>query len=221
MLPKLPVCCDCVVAHAVDAGFHPSMGSLRRAPGYSRKTMLKITRRSACWLNACEVALLCCFAAATPLAAKRAPDPAFKSLDGQTRKLSALRGQVVVVNFWATWCGPCQEELPRLSQLAADYAGKPVRFVAISIDESKDCPKIPGVFARLHVALESWTGGDTDMMDRFGLGNIVPGTAILDEQGEVVARIMGEARSEDVRTAVDWLLAGKTSPAPPALTKRY
>lgn len=153
--------------------------------------------------------------------AKRAPDPAFKTLDGQARKLSALRGQVVVVNFWATWCGPCQEELPRLSQVAADYAGKPVRFVAISIDESRDRSKIPGVFTRLHVALESWVGGDTDMMDRFGLGNIVPGTAVLDEQGEIVARVMGEAHEEDVRKAVDWILAGKTGPSPTALTKRY
>jgi hypothetical protein len=58
-------------------------------------------------------------------------------------------------------------------------------------------------------------------MDRFGLGNIVPGTAILDDQGEVVTRIMGEAREEDVRTAVDWLLGGKSGPATPALIKRY
>ena len=153
--------------------------------------------------------------------AKRAPDPAFKALDGQTRKLSALRGQVVVVNFWATWCGPCQEELPRLSKIAESYAGKPVRFVLISIDEPKNRPKIPAVLGRLHVGLESWDDADTDTMDRFGLGDIVPGTAILDDKGELVARIMGEAREEDVRGAVDWLLSGKTGPAPPALTKRY
>ncbi len=153
--------------------------------------------------------------------AKRAPDPAFKALDGQTRKLSALRGQVVVVNFWATWCGPCQEELPRLSKIAESYSGKPVRFVLISIDEPKNRAKIPAVLARLHVGLESWDDADTDTMDRFGLGDIVPGTAILDDKGEVVARIMGEAREEDVRKAVDWLLGGNTGPAPPALTKRY
>ncbi len=153
--------------------------------------------------------------------AKHAPDPAFKALDGQTRKLSALRGQVVVVNFWATWCGPCQEELPRLSKIAESYAGKPARFVLISIDEPKNRPKIPAVLGRLHVGLESWDEADTDTMDRFGLGNIVPGTAILDDKGEVVARIMGEAREEDVRGAVDWLLGGKTGPAPPPLIKRY
>ena len=153
--------------------------------------------------------------------AKRAPDPALKTLDGQQRKLSALHGQIVVVNFWATWCGPCQEELPRLSQMAAAYAGKPVKFLAVSIDDPKDFAKIPATLTRLHVTLESWTGADTDTLARFGLGDIVPGTIVLDDQGEAVARIMGEAREEDVRNAVDWLLGGKTGPPPAPLTKRY
>jgi len=167
------------------------------------------------------VAALCWLGLGVAGVAKRAPDPGFKSLDGQARKLSSLRGQVVVVNFWATWCGPCQEELPRLSKIAESYAGKPVRFVLISIDEPKNRAKIPAVLERLHVQLESWDDADTDTMDRFGLGNIVPGTAILDEQGEVVARVMGEAREEDVRGAVDWLLGGRSGTAPAALTKRY
>jgi len=178
--------------------------------------MSKTTRRlclfllGLCWLRAGGFA-----------GGKHAPDPGFKSLDGHPRKLSALHGQVVVVNFWATWCGPCQEELPRLSKVAESYAGKPVRFVLISIDEPKNRARIPAVLDRLHVPLESWDDADTDTMGRFGLGDIVPGTAILDEQGEVVARVMGEAREEDVRGAVDWLLGGRTGPAPEALTKRY
>jgi thiol-disulfide isomerase/thioredoxin len=165
--------------------------------------------------------LLLCLVAVAPLAARRAPDPSLKTLDGHTHKLSALRGRIVVVNFWATWCAPCQEELPRLAQIASSYADKPVSFVLISIDQPKDRAKIPAVLERLHVAQESWVGGDTDLMDRFGLGDIVPGTAILDGQGEVIARIMGEAREDDVRKAVDWLLSGKIGPAAPEITKRY
>ena len=156
-----------------------------------------------------------------PLMARRAPDPAFKTLNGQTRRLSALHGQIVVVNFWATWCGPCQEELPRLSQIAASYAGKPVAFVFISIDAPKDRAKIPAALARLHVDFDSWVGADTDTLDRFGLGNIVPGTLVLDENGEPVARVMGEAKENDVRKPVEWLLGGKQGDPPPALAKRY
>ena len=169
----------------------------------------------------CRVMVMALLATGVPLAGKRAPDPGFKTLDGQTRKLSALHGQIVVVNFWATWCGPCQEELPRLSQMAASYAGKPVAFVLISIDEPKNRGKIPARLASLHVTAESWVDADTDTMNRFGLGDIVPGTVVLDDKGEIVTRIMGEAREDDVRSAVDWLLAGKTGPPPPALTKRY
>ena len=191
-----------------------SMENAAPQGSYSRQAMLPILRRISC-------VLLLCLLAVAPLRARRAPDPSLKSLDGQSRKLSTLRGKIVVVNFWATWCAPCQEELPRLAQIAQSYAGKSVEFVLISIDQPKDRAKIPAVLDRLHVAQQSWVGGDTDLMDRFGLGDIVPGTAVLDERGEVVARIMGEAREDDVRRAVDWLLAGKTGPAAPELTKRY
>jgi thiol-disulfide isomerase/thioredoxin len=155
------------------------------------------------------------------LVAKRVPDPTFKTLDGQSRKLSTLHGQVVIVNFWATWCGPCQEELPRLSRIAESYAGKPVSFVYISIDSPRDRAKIPATLARLHVAVDSWVNADTDTLDRFGLGDIVPGTLILDENGESVARVMGEAKEDDVRKPVDWLLNNKHGDPPNALTKRY
>ena len=166
------------------------------------------------------VLLLILVALPVPLIAKRVPDPAFKTPDGKTHKLSALRGQIVVVNFWATWCGPCQEELPRLAQIATSYAGKPVSFVFISIDDPKDRKKIPAALDKLHVSFDTWTGADTDTLGSFGLGDIVPGTIVLDEKGEPVARVMGEAKEEDIRNAVDWLLGGKNGEGPAPLTKR-
>lgn len=58
-------------------------------------------------------------------------------------------------------------------------------------------------------------------MAGFGLGDIVPGTAIIDENGEIIARIRGEGRDENVRGAVNWLLGGRSGPAPAAMAKRY
>lgn len=153
--------------------------------------------------------------------ARRAPELKLRDLAGHPQTLSALRGHIVVLSFWATWCGPCAEELPRLSRLSASYADKDVRFIAVSIDDAKDRAKIQPFLTRGNIAMEVWTGGDTDQLDRFGLGNIVPGTAVLDSDGEIIGRIMGEARQEDIQQRLDWLLAGKKTPPPEAITKRY
>jgi thiol-disulfide isomerase/thioredoxin len=157
--------------------------------------------------------------------AESAPKLSLKDLSGQTQKLSALRGRIVVLNFWATWCEPCQEELPRLSKLSQSYVAKNVQFVAVSIDVPKDGEKIEPLLRRLNVTLDVWTGADLDTLEKFGLGNVVPGTMVIDEKGQVVARVMGEARDEDVRAPLDWLCRG-ASPCPASapetlLTKRY
>jgi thiol-disulfide isomerase/thioredoxin len=153
--------------------------------------------------------------------AKRAPNLELKDLSGNSHKLSELRGSIVVLNFWATWCGPCRDELPLLSGLSRKYAGKKLRFVAVSLDDSRDRARIDQFLSRQHFDLEVWIGADLDMLERAGLGNEVPATMILDEQGEIVARILGQAREEDVKAPVEWLLGGKAGPAPSALVNRY
>jgi thiol-disulfide isomerase/thioredoxin len=153
--------------------------------------------------------------------ARSAPGLDARDLAGHKQKLASTRGQVVVLSFWATWCGPCQEELPRLSRLSEQYTGKNVRFVAVSIDASKDRGKIQPFLDKQKVGLEVWVGASVDDLARFGLGDIVPGTVVLDSDGELVGRIMGEAQDEDIRSRVDWLLDGRKGPAPEAVAKRY
>jgi thiol-disulfide isomerase/thioredoxin len=169
-----------------------------------------------------KILLVCALAVLAAAAlAESAPKLSLKDLSGQTQKLSSLRGKVVVLNFWATWCEPCQDELPRLSKLAHSYNDKNVQFVAVSIDAAKDREKIEPLLHRLHVDLYVWIGADLDTLEKFGLSNVVPGTMVIDEKGQVIARVMGEARDEDLRTPLDWLLQGRAGPAPPPLLKRY
>ena len=153
--------------------------------------------------------------------AKRAPNLELKILAGDPIHLADLRGSIVVLSFWATWCAPCQQELPRLSALSRQYAGKNIRFVAISVDEPKDLPKIAPFVRDHNLQLDVWTGADLDMLERVGLGNVLPGTLIPDQPGEIVARIQGEARDPDITAPLDWLLAGKLGTAPAPITKRY
>lgn len=165
-------------------------------------------------------ALLFCLT--IPLAqAKRAPNLELKDLAGATHKVAELRGSIVVINFWATWCGPCREELPMLATLNHKYAGKKVHFIAVSANEAKDRSKIDEFLNNNTLSMDIWVGADLDMLERAGLGNVLPATLILDDQGEVVARILGEAREEDIRGPLDWLLGGKVGAPPAPITKRY
>jgi thiol-disulfide isomerase/thioredoxin len=139
--------------------------------------------------------------------------------------VSDLRGSITVINFWATWCGPCREELPLLSKISQEYSSKKVRFIAISADadpdDRKNRAKIDLFLNQQKLAMEVWLGADLDMLDRLSLGNVLPATVILDEQGEVVARVMGEAHEEDVKGPLDWLLNGRSGAVPAAVVKRY
>jgi len=65
------------------------------------------------------------------------PDYTFYDGAGKAMKIADLKGKVLVVNLWATWCGPCKIEMPLLAKLAAEYEGKPVQVVAISIDKAE------------------------------------------------------------------------------------
>jgi len=163
--------------------------------------------------------LICCLIPAA--SAKRAPNLEFKDLSGTKQKLASARGSIVVLNFWATWCGPCKEELPLLSKLTEEYSAKKVRFISASANEAKDRDKVDLFLSHQKLAMEFWLGADLDMLERMDLGNVLPATVILDEQGEVVARIQGQAREEDIRKPLDWLLGGKTGPSPSAVIKRY
>ena len=164
---------------------------------------------------------LLCVALANAEAAKSVPELKLSDLSGHPQKLSSLRGRIVVLSFWATWCGPCKEELPRLSRLSQSYSDQRVEFVAISIDDAKDVPKIEPFLKEQRIQLNVWRGATTETMARVGLGEIVPSTLILDQHGEAITRIEGEAQEEDIRSRVDWLLAGKIGPAPESKLKRY
>ena len=71
-----------------------------------------------------------------------APALALRTLDGQTLSTEDLRGHVVILTFWATWCGPCHQELPILSDYAAKHAHQGLRVLAFSLDEPASLPEV-------------------------------------------------------------------------------
>lgn len=137
-----------------------------------------------------------------------------KDLGGKTVRLQELRGKIVVLNFWATWCGPCREELPLMVKTAQEYASRDVLFIGASLDGSKSIKGIPEFVERYHVTFPIWTGASADDLDRLKMGPGVPATAFIDRDGQIVSRVSGEIRPDELTGRIDWLLSDRGGPAP-------
>ena len=131
---------------------------------------------------------LACFS----VIAQTPAEPAFNDLSGKSHSLAEYQNKVVILNFWATWCGPCRDEIPMLSKLSKDFAPPDVVFLAVSLDE-KSREKIPRFLEKKKITLSVFTGATPATLHDFQLGEIVPATIILDRQGQPAFRIMGQA----------------------------
>ncbi len=168
-----------------------------------------------------QAALACALAVAALLFGAPAPQVSLALRDSAGRKvrLRDLRGKPVLLNFWATWCGPCKDELPMLVALEKEYAPRGVAFVAASLDEARDQAKV-AEFAKDHgVNFAIWYGASGDDLDRLKLGDAIPATVFLDTEGQIVARILGEAREAEVRERLEWLTGKREGPPPKAMVK--
>ena len=138
---------------------------------------------------------------------------------GRRVHLRDLRGKPVVLNFWATWCGPCNAEFPLLVSLEREYGPRGVQFLAASLDDAKTSSRVPEFTARFQPGFPVWLGATADDLDRLGLGNAVPATAFLDPEGHIVARILGQAQRDEMLARLEWLTGGRSGPAPQAVVK--
>jgi thiol-disulfide isomerase/thioredoxin len=150
-----------------------------------------------------------------------APDLTLTNLDGKAHSLTDYRGKIVVLNFWATWCLPCREEMPMLSKLAPKYDEKDVAFLAASIDDAQTQSKIAHFVEKKKITLAVFTGATADSLKQFKLGEIVPATLILDRDGSPLFRIEGEASKKDISARLDWLLSDRSGKQPKILLKNY
>ncbi|MFM9970575.1 MAG: TlpA family protein disulfide reductase [Burkholderiales bacterium] len=137
----------------------------------------------------------------------------FQDLQGGTQYISAWRGRVLVVNFWATWCEPCREETPMLVKTHAKYAAKNLQVVGISLDSVVKVQEFAKEFKIQYPLLIS--GLDAIDITRL-LGNKAAGlpyTVVLNAKGNIEGRHLGgitEARLEQIITPL-LAPAGKSS----------
>jgi thiol-disulfide isomerase/thioredoxin len=136
-----------------------------------------------------------------------------KDLYGVEQRLSALRGRVVVLNFWATYCVPCKKEMPDLAAIQDRYAALGVQVVGAAADTAADQPKVMQFIKETRVNFPIWLGASADDMRRFGLGSALPGTVIIGRDGKVVAQIRGVVKQADLKKQIEALLARDASKA--------
>ena len=141
-----------------------------------------------------------------------APPLAGSSFSGEAFDLGNWRGKVVVVNFWASWCGPCRSEMPLLDALQRDYRDRGVVVLGLSADDRHD--RKDALAAAQAVAY--LTGMLSDCSSNgFGAPQMLPLTYIIDRKGTVSAVLRanrGELSAGDLRAAVDQAL-GDAAPA--------
>lgn len=133
------------------------------------------------------------------------PDMTLPLLDGGQWRLSGHRGSVVLMNFWATWCEPCRDELPGLKQIVA-RSGAGLEMVAVAMDTSADAPARVREYAAVYRL--PWAIAFPDQMLRARADGIgLPTTVLLDKQGRRAKTYVGEVDRATLQQDVDALLA--------------
>ncbi|MGH9600844.1 MAG: TlpA family protein disulfide reductase [Terriglobales bacterium] len=140
-----------------------------------------------------------------------APDFELQRLDGTTLKLSSLRGKAVVLNFWATWCGPCKIEMPWLTEFQKQYGPQGVEVIGIAMDDQTE--KV-GAFVKEVGADYTILLGTEAVGDAYGGVQFLPATFYIDRDGKVVDRVFGLVSRSEIEDNIKRSLgAPVTAPA--------
>jgi thiol-disulfide isomerase/thioredoxin len=146
---------------------------------------------------------------ADPKTFKAAPEVTFKGLDGKEVSLASLKGKVVVVNFWATWCEPCQIEIPWMIEFQNKYAGKGFTIIGAAMDDEGASVVAPYVEKekfdvdgqKLPINYPVVLGND-DIGEKFGGILGLPTSFVITRDGKIAKHIMGLVNHDDLEGAI-------------------
>lgn len=156
-----------------------------------------------------SVAAMASHASALPAAGKAAPAFSAKLLDGSTFDLNAKRGHVVIVSFWATWCGPCRQEMPALQAYYKQHHGEGLDLIAISMDDPAKDKAVRKIMAAYSFPAAMKQQAKTDgygMVYRLPMAFIIDRDGVLRFDGTNDAQVFDAKKLDAVVTP---LLAGR------------
>ena len=129
----------------------------------------------------------------------------YENFDGGMTSLEGLRGKLLYIDVWATWCSPCIKEMPALKELVKEYTNKDIEFVSISIDSKNDYEKWRKMVPEKNVGgiqLYDAEGLNSDFMKAFSVG-LIPRFMMIDSEGKIITAKAPRPSSEDVRKFID------------------
>lgn len=148
-----------------------------------------------------------------PLENGASPPVQLRSYDGQTWDLRRFQGRPIVLNFWATWCPPCMQELPEFSRVAEEYAERAVVIGAVVSSPRADVLRTVERFGIRYPIAEA----SGEMIQHWNASSL-PSTYLLDEDHRVVWSTAGMLTGSQLKAAMDeHFFSTRTSPAPPSL----
>ncbi len=134
-----------------------------------------------------------------PAADMQRPGFTLPAVNGEPRRIDEWDGHVVVLNFWATWCSPCREEIPLFTRLHNEFRDAGVRFLGVAIDDPEP---IRGFLDQVDMGYPTLYGMETALDVAAAYGNergTLPYTVIIDREGRIVERFSGQLHEPDLR----------------------
>jgi len=120
---------------------------------------------------------------------KGAPSPKFtnyENYDGSTTSLDNLKGKYVYLDVWATWCGPCRDEIPHLKKIEEEFRGQNIEFVSISVDDLEAKEAWRNMVAKEEMkGIQLFANGDKEILDGYKV-NSIPRFILIDDKGNVL-----------------------------------
>ena len=144
----------------------------------------------------------------TASAGEKAADFTLRSIDGTEVKLSDYRGKVVMVNFWATWCGPCKVEMPHLDKMDKDFEAKGFEVISISTDDARASSKVKPLIKRGGYGFTVLLDKDTSVVSQYNPAKTLPYNVLIDREGNIFKVYQGynPGDEKEMRHDVEQLL---------------